>query len=257
MSWCTVQAETNPHYSEWWVANAAVARFLSFGVVVAATSAIKSQRKIDRARIATAERAQQLERQLLEIADREKDRLGRELHDGLCQNLAGIAALSATLGRQLAPHNQPAAEAAAEINRLLCGTMTEARNLAHGLNPVELNGSGLIAALKTLAHNTEVLFSLSCTFRCNRFSSALGAEVERHLYRIIQEAVRNAVSHGRPSDISISLRFAKNKGVLIIRDNGPGFAASASHGHGLETMKYRAALIGAPLLVRPDSRRGT
>jgi signal transduction histidine kinase len=122
-----------------------------------------------------------LEREIVEISDREKDRLGRDLHDGLCQNLAGIAALSTTLGRQLASLSTPAATAAAEIAHLINQAVAQARDLARGLNPVELNGIGLIGALDTLAGNVQALFRVTCTFRCNRRKFRLPAEVETHL----------------------------------------------------------------------------
>ncbi len=206
------------------------------------------------ARDVTAQR--NLEKQILEISDREKDRIGRDLHDGLCQKLAGITALSATLSRQLGPHSAPGA-AAAEIALLLQQTIVEARNLARGLNPVNLDGSGLIGALDVFATNTQSLFGISCTFRCNRSSILLGGEVENHLYRIAQEAVQNAVSHSRAARITITLNFAKGMGSLVIRDNGTGIKQDHSCGNGMHTMAYRARLIGAALSIGPSQQRGT
>jgi PAS domain S-box-containing protein len=161
----------------------------------------------------------QLEKEIVEISDREKDRLGRDLHDGLCQNLAGIAALSMTLSRQLAAHNPQAAAAASEITRLLNEAVVQVRDLARGLNPVELHGTGLSAALETLAANVSVLFQVDCTFRCNRPAFRLQADVETHLYRIVQEAVHNALNHGRAKRIVVTLRFDKGKGTLAIQDD--------------------------------------
>ena len=197
-----------------------------------------------------------LEREIVEISDREKDRLGRDLHDGLCKTLAGITALATTLSRQLGPHSEPGV-AAAEIARLLKQTVIEARNLARGLNPVHLTGSGLIGALDTFATNTQALFRISCIFRRNRPLFSLGAEVETHLYRIVQEAVQNSVRHGRATRISITLRFGKDKGTLVIRDNGNGIKPDPCRGNGMHTMDYRARLIGASLGVRPVRQRGT
>src|SRR5271165_6687845 len=83
-----------------------------------------------------AGRQELLNREILEIVDGERQRLGRELHDGLCQSLAGIAALSSALSRSLAASGQPGpAAAAGEIVRLLDETIGEARDLAHGLSP--------------------------------------------------------------------------------------------------------------------------
>jgi two-component system CheB/CheR fusion protein len=85
----------------------------------------------------------------------------------------------------------------------------------------------------------------------------LGEDVETHLYRITQEAVQNAVSHGRAGRISITLSFVKDRGTLVIRDNGTGIKADHNSGNGMHTMDYRARLIGASLSVRPGHQNGT
>lgn len=206
------------------------------------------------ARDVTAQR--RLEKEIVEISDHEKDRLGRDLHDGLCQNLAGIAALSTTLGRQLAALNAPAAAAATEIAQLLNQAVAQARDLARGLNPVELDGIGLIGALDTLVRNIEAMFLISCTFCCKHRTFRLPAEIETHLYRITQEAVQNAVKHGRATRITVTLRLENGQGTLAIRDNGVGIPASSGPGNGMHTMNYRARLIGASLWLQA-LRRGT
>lgn len=206
------------------------------------------------ARDITAQR--HLEKEIMEISDREKDRLGRDLHDGLCQKLAGIAALSTSLSRRLGSHSEFGA-AAAEIASLLTQTIIKARNLARGLNPVNLDGSGLIGALDAFAVNTQAMFAIPCIFRCNRSTLWLGADVETHLYRIAQEAVQNAVSHGRAGRISLTLSLVKGRGTLVIRDNGIGIKADYNSGNGMHTMDYRARLIGASLSVLPGYRNGT
>ena len=197
-----------------------------------------------------------LEKEIVEISDREKDRLGRDLHDGLCQNLAGIAALSTTLSRQLTSLNAPASAAAAEIAQLLNQAVAQARDLARGLNPVELDGIGLIGALDTLTRNIGSLFRKSCIFCCNQPTVSFPPEVQTHLYRIAQEAVQNAVKHGRAGRIAVTLRIGNGQGTLAIRDNGVGISADSGYGNGMHTMNYRARLIGASLWVQRH-RRGT
>ncbi len=200
-----------------------------------------------------------LEKEILETSDREKERLGRELHDGLCQNLAGIAALSATLTRKLVAGADPAAADAAEITGLLNQTIGDARDLARGLNPVGLVQMGLAAVLEALAANVQALFRVSCTFESDRPFPRLDPTVETHLYRITQEAVNNATTHGRGKRIAISLRFRGGKGRLRIRDDGVGISQNslATGGIGLHTMDYRARLIGASLRVQRLAPRGT
>jgi PAS domain S-box-containing protein len=200
-----------------------------------------------------------LEREILDVGDREKERLGRELHDGLCQNLAGIAALSVALSRKLAANSEPAAVEAAEIAKLLNETIGQARDLARGLNPVGLEQIGLAAALEALASNVQALYPVTCRFQCDRPFLSLGPEVETHLYRIAQQAVSNAITHGRGRRIDISLSFGDGKGLLSIRDDGIGIPQRIPKGKGigLHTMNYRCRLIGASVQVQRLARRGT
>jgi PAS domain S-box-containing protein len=153
-----------------------------------------------------------LEGALIEASDREKGRMGRELHDGLCQNLAGIAALSATLARKLAGRGDPAAAAAAEITALLQQAIGDARDLARGLNAGGLAQMGLAAALEVLAANVEALHPVTCAFACDRRFPRLDPTVEAHHYRIAQEAVSNALAHGRGNRIGVSMRLRDGQG---------------------------------------------
>ncbi len=202
-------------------------------------------------------RQKRLEREIIEIVDREKQRLGRELHDGLCQTLAGIAALSATLSRRLAAGAQSVA--AAEITGLLSEAIAEAQGLARGLAPGGLTEDGLNRALATLAGNIRRLFHVVCTFEGDRPFHRLRPEVEAHLFRIAQEAVSNAVTHGRAQRIEISLLCADGRGLLRVRDDGVGIPQDMTDqdGIGLHTMTYRTRLIGASLELRRRARRGT
>jgi len=199
-----------------------------------------------------------LQRQILEIGDHERERLGRELHDGLCQTLAGIAALSTTLGRSLSGRSARAASArAAEITTLLNAAISQTRDLARGLSPVGLAGGGLDGALAALAEGIEHQFRVWCRFSGDRPFPRLRHETEAHLFRIAQEAVQNAVSHGRPWRIAICLRCRDGKGRLIVRDDGVGISDKACPGLGLHTMSYRARLIGGSLDVGRRVPRGT
>jgi PAS domain S-box-containing protein len=205
-------------------------------------------------------RQKQLEREIIEVADREKERLGRELHDGLCQTLAGIAALSATLSRRLvATSDFDGSAAAARIARLLSEAIGEARQLSHGLGPIGLQGGDLAAALHGLARNVRQLFRISCTFESEDPFPRLRHEVAAHLFRIAQEAVSNALTHGRADRIEISLGGTDVEGLLSVHDNGVGLPDDArqSAGMGVHTMTYRARLIGGSLDVRRLAPRGT
>lgn len=233
---------------------------------------------VDRGEIYAAARdildRKRFEREILETVDREKERLGRELHDGLCQTLAGISALSSTLSRKLARSGglasiaagadaadaqTAAADAAAEIARLLNEAIGEARDMARGLGAVGLSEGGLEAALETLALDVRHLFRASCTFACDRPLGRLDREAERHLFRIAQEAVNNAVAHGKAKRIEIRLGATSGEGLLTVLDNGAGLPESLRppDGTGLHNMAYRARLIGGRIDVRRRSRGGT
>jgi len=201
-----------------------------------------------------------LERQIIEIADREKERMGRELHDGVCQSLAGVVALSSTLSRSLAARGEWAASSvAAEVAKLLNEIMGEARKLARGLGPFGLNAASLADALETLARNVEYQFHVACVVESDDPLVRLPSEVKLHLFRIAQEAVHNALAHGRAGQIEIGLSCRDEKGVLRILDDGVGIPDGAYNpeGIGLHTMFSRARLIGGSLKLRPRTPRGT
>jgi PAS domain S-box-containing protein len=205
-------------------------------------------------------RQKHLERQIMEVADREQERLGRELHDGLCQTLAGIAALSKTLSRSLAATSDlDGSAAAARIARLLSEAIGEARDLSRGLSPRAMRGSDLAVALEGLALNVLQQFRVSCTFESECPVLTLDREVAAHLFRIAQEAVSNAVAHGRADRIEIRLGGTAVEGLLSVRDNGAGLPDKAHQGGGigLHTMAYRARLIGGSLDLRQLAPRGT
>lgn len=196
-------------------------------------------------------RQKQLEREVLEILDQERARLARDLHDGLGQTLAGISALSAKLSRRLgASNNLTASAEAIEIAQLLNEAITETRDLARGINTVDLDEGGLDWALKALALETEDRFPVSCTFASD--CPFVGAEVGAHVYRIVLQAVNNALKHGQGDRIEITLRAKDGKGLLSVRDNGKGLreVGGISRGIGLRTMDYRARLIGGSLKVQ-------
>ena len=200
------------------------------------------------------------EREILEIVDRERSRLGREIHDGLCQTLAGIAALSATLSRKLNANAVSTATAdAREINELLKSAIGDARDMARGLDPIGLDTGGFGVALDTLAENVERLFSITCRAESNYSPARLPKETKYHLFRIAQEAVNNAVVHGRATQIAISVNCTDDVGTLSVKDNGVGLPEDTSQadGMGLHTMAYRARLIDATLIFRRGSERGT
>ena len=200
------------------------------------------------------------ERETFEIVDRERARLGRDMHDGLCQTLAGIAGLSATLSKKLAATNQSASQAHAdEISQLLKSAIGDARDMAVGLDPVGIDSIGLDGALGTLAVNVRHLFRVSCHTVIDNYPANSDGQAETQLFRIAQEAINNAVTHGSADWILIQLVYRNNEGILSVEDNGRGLPDDHSHskGMGLRTMAYRADHIQASLDVRQREAGGT
>jgi two-component system, LuxR family, sensor kinase FixL len=197
-----------------------------------------------------------LERQVLEISDREQRRIGQDLHDDLCQQLTGIEFMSQSLQQNLATRSAPEAAAAAEIAKLVRAAISDTRDLARGLSPVMLEADGLMPVLRQLADNTDKVFNVSCQL-CHEPTVMVGdSAVAIHLYRIAQEAVSNAIKHGQASRVGITLSGANERLTLTIQDNGRGFETRNGHhgGMGLQIMHYRAGMIGGHLTV--DSQTG-
>jgi two-component system sensor kinase FixL len=200
-----------------------------------------------------------LEREILEVTDRERRRIGQELHDGLCQQLAGIELISEALARDLRKQNHPAAAQVDRITEHLRNAIAEARRLARGLSPVSLESNGLTVALGELVTAVARLFNLECRFQTGEPVPVRNNTVANHVYRIAQEAIHNAVRHGRARSVVVSLHRQGEHARLTVADNGSGFDRERVNGKGmgLQIMKYRAGMIGATLSVESAPGRGT
>jgi PAS domain S-box-containing protein len=198
-----------------------------------------------------------LEHAVVEASSREQRRIGQDLHDGLCQQLTGIGFLWKTVEQSIAGQSLPNAATVRQIGRLLAKTIGQARDLAHGLSPVDMESNDLGMALKNLCLSMGRLFSVSCVVQCRRPVRLTDKMVATHLYRITQEAVSNAIHHGKAARVWIYLGWKKNKLTLRVRDNGSGFSQGRTfrHGMGIRSMRYRARVIGASLTL--ESKRGT
>jgi PAS domain S-box-containing protein len=196
-----------------------------------------------------------LEEELLNASSREQQRIGQDLHDSLCQQLAGIEFQNSVLVQQLAKTPQTQTEAA-RIGELIRNATKQARALARGLSPVEIEPNGLMAALNNLAINATNLFRVNCFFECPQPVLLENRTSATHLYRIAQEAIGNAVKHGRAKTIVISLKGGDEELILTMKDDGVGFSQDgrAIEGMGLRIMEYRADMIGA--MLRIDSVKG-
>jgi PAS domain S-box-containing protein len=201
----------------------------------------------------------ELEKELLNISDQERRRIGQDLHDDLCQQLTGIEFLSRALERRLQMSVPDEAAQAKEIGRLMRQSITHARELAYGMFPLQLHREGLAGALRELAFHTQRLFQVDCRFRGQSSDQIHDRAAQTNLYRIAQEAVRNAVKHGKARRIAIDLRTSEKTIVLRVRDNGAGLPLKLPKGKGLglRIMGHRARLLGGSILVRRSRAGGT
>ncbi len=191
-----------------------------------------------------------LEAEVLNVAEREQSRIGHDLHDGLGQTLAGIEFMSHVLHQRLANQSRPEATEMEEITTLIRDAIRTTRDLARGLSPVLLQSKGLSIALNDLAASTSrQIRGVRCTSEPDPRAPETPPEIAIHLYRIAQEAVNNAVRHGKATCIDISLRLADHLMEVCVEDNGQGFPDNFDFGTGmgLRVMQYRASIIRGAL----------
>jgi signal transduction histidine kinase len=193
----------------------------------------------------------QLEREILEISGREQRRIGQDLHDSLCQHLAGIGFLSKAMEIKITAGGNAKPSDAADIVRLIDQAITLTRGFARGLNPVRLEADGLMNGLLELAVTTERLFGIKCHVEFKEPILLRDDAAALHLYRIVQEALSNAIKHGKAKKVVIGFRKEGSRNILTVKDDGAGFVKTANYGGGLglNIMNYRASMIGASLNI--------
>lgn len=204
-----------------------------------------------------AERVQ-LEDEILKSIEREQERIGRDLHDGLCQVLAGAKFRSGYL-RKISRDRLPAvAKEARKLEGILNKAIEQARDLARGLNPVKVTPAGLNAALEKLAADAQSAEGPHCFFRSLGVVRLPDHHAANHLYRIAQEAVQNALKHARARNLGIILAAEGRRIVLSVKDDGVGIPGQTKkNGMGLNNMRIRAGLVGGHLEIRRRKNGGT
>jgi signal transduction histidine kinase len=202
---------------------------------------------------------QRLEEEILRVSEREQRRIGHDLHDSLCQHLTGTALAGQVLGERLAAKSLPEAADAGKVVELVEEGIDLARNLARGLYPVEMDAEGLMAAFQALANTINGGARINCVFECAAPVLIHNDAAATHLYRIAQEAVRNAIRHGKPKRIGITLSEGAGLVTLTVEDDGAGLPESTqkSDGLGVRIMAHRAAMIGGSFSLEPAPTGGT
>lgn len=206
------------------------------------------------------EERKRLEKEILNISEREQRRIGRELHDSIGQQFTGIAFMMKVLEQKLAHKLSDEAADAEEIKKLVNQAMDQARGLARGLHPVDLDSGSLTAALQELANTTEMMFGVRCDLKCDELVQMDNHETATHLYRISQEAITNAIKHGRAKNIRVQFASGSGRSILTIKNDGLDFPenlGTKTNGMGLQIMDHRADIIGAKLKISKAPEGGT
>lgn len=201
-----------------------------------------------------------LEAEVTQAVEAEQRRLGQELHDGVAQEMVGVGLMLDSLANKLAKSSPTNAREAKRLRELLARAGDNARNLAKGFYPVDIQQQGLLAALQTLARRTEESFGVSCTVKADkRLASQLKDARAFQLFRIAQEAVHNAAKHAKAKHIHVRLTAQNGDWIFTVKDDGVGMRPDPQHqveGMGLRIMDYRARVIGGTLSVRNDDGGG-
>jgi signal transduction histidine kinase len=203
---------------------------------------------------------ERLEKAILEISERERRSIGHDLHDDLGQHLTGTAFAVQVLADKLLARGIKEEEADAwKIVGLIEEGIEKTRRLAHGLLPAEISRDGLVAALQELAEETTGQFGVPCEFKASGEVRLAENDSATHLFRIVQEAISNAIRHGKTPRISIVLSAGSEGVSLAVHDEGSGLVLATEHGagQGLGIMAHRAEIIGGRLTIAERPGGGT
>ncbi len=265
-AWLAGDFAAGAKYSSWLVPmwNGAIVLTVYLVVVRALASLRRSHQELEkRVRQRTAaltneiQERMRLEKELLEISEREQRQIGHDLHDSLGQHLTATAFASQVLAEQL--KSLPEIGSARHLVKMVEEAIVLTRTLAHGLQPVELESEGLMDGFQELARNIAERFKMSCEFECPEPVLLHDAASRTHLYRIAQEAITNAIKHGKATHISIGLEEKNGTVTMTVADNGIGLSGgvSRSQGMGLRIMAYRANMIGGTFSIERRTESGT
>jgi len=199
---------------------------------------------------------QQLQKEILEIPVQEQRRIGQELHDGLGQQLTGLGLLATSL---LNKASKPEHELASKLAGGLQDAISQVRALSRGLMPVDIDTEGFMNSLEKLIEEIRQQTNLDIHLTIINPVHIADNTTAMHLYRIVQEALNNAIKHAEADQISVGLGIEGARGCFLISDDGKGLQTSAKDtaGLGLRIMKHRCGLIDAELEIESSPEDGT
>lgn len=256
----------------WWLANyssqpssmeiytwAGCNRLATFLVVALGGAAMREQRETMQARVVAMERTRELEEEILRVSEREQMRLGQDLHDGLCQQLAAIDCAVACLRHDLEEKEWPELAEVNFIQEQISSVVVQARDLARGVFPVQIDEEGFLAALQEVVQNTNRLRLFTVTLKVEGEIKIKNPETGMHLFRIAQEALNNVTKHAHASRVEIEVSRSDHHLALQISDDGVGLPADRTGGKGIgmQTMTYRSKSMGGEVQVDNGREGGT
>jgi DNA-binding LacI/PurR family transcriptional regulator/signal transduction histidine kinase len=203
--------------------------------------------------IEEAARRKELEREILDVSNLIMGDIGRDIHDNLCQDIAGLGIMAAVLGGRLARAGlSEEAEAAAALSRCAGETAAKAKSMARGLYPAELEAGGIVSAVESLVASARERGGAEIDLEISRGFAVPDAEKALQLYRIVQEALANALKHARAKRIRVGLLMDREAVTAEVDDDGVGMPAGAKEegGMGLHILRYRTGVIGGELRIR-------
>lgn len=258
--WWLANMSTTPYETQLGYAWALLNRLVYLCVAVFAVTALRHKQEADESRIQMLEERRQLEKDIVSVSEYEQQRIGQDLHDGICQQLAAIGCAARVLAEDLQALGVQAAHDASLIEGSLQQVVMEARNLARGIFPVHVDRSGLAAALADLGKMMSRLTGIPIVVNDCVDVPLDAPEVSMHLYRIAQEAVANAVKHSGATEVNVAMKLEDDMLELRVEDNGKGMpytSRTRGEGMGLRTMHYRAQALQAVLAIEPRNQGGT
>ncbi len=199
-----------------------------------------------------------VEAEVLKISELERQRFSNDLHDDICQRLAGISMLCRSYSNQTVPVTK---EQMVELAQLTGETLQCTRQYAHNSYPVELDSLGMNNSLCNLCNSFSIQSGISCDYKWNVNENLVFDKIKLlNLFRIIQEALHNVLKHSKASKVEVSVNSEKNKIIAKVCDNGCGISKNAikeKKGIGMNSMEYRANQIGAEFKIEQNKPSGT
>lgn len=255
VSWLIGDFAAGMHYTSafipWW--NAVIA-LVTFGIIIWLLAALLAvHRRLEelvRARTAALTdeicESQRLEREVLASAERERRIMGHDLHDGLCQHLAGTAIVAHVLADRIDQRDPELTSEARRVVALVQEAIHQSRLMAKGMLVPTVEDGDLPAALRELAEQVRTQFRVACAVELVDVPAVLAPEMAIQLYRIAQEAVSNAARHGQARLIRVAVTGRAHTLELAITDDGSGLPPPHARGQGmgLRVMGHRAAMVG-------------